>query len=79
MIVFSTCCSSRASQQGLERGAVGQLQQFDQRKLELGRQRPVGALHAVPASVQRRQQELPALAPGRRWRGGQHGEHTLHV
>lgn len=77
--MYSSNCSSGAGQQGLEGGAVGQLQQLHQRQLELGRQRPIGALHAVPAALQRRQQELPALVPGRRCDGGRRGERALHV
>lgn len=76
---ISPNCSSRASQQGLERGAVSQLQQFNQWQLELGCQRPVSALHTVPTSFQWCQQELPALAPGWRCQWGHHREHALHV
>lgn len=71
--------SPRASQQGLERGAVSQLQQLDQWQLELGCQRPVSALHTVPTSFQRYQQELPALVPGWWCQWGCHREHALHV
>lgn len=72
-------CSSRASQQGLERGAVSQLQQFNQWQLELGCKWPVSALHTVPTSFQWCQQELPALAPGWWCQWGHHREHALHV
>jgi len=78
-VCHSLNCSPGAGQQGLERGAVGQLQQLHQRQLELGRQRPIGALHAVPAPLQRRQQELPDLVPGRRRHRGRRGEPALHV
>lgn len=76
---FSLNCSPRASQQGLEGGAVSQLQQFDQWQLELGCQWPISALHTVPTSFQRHQQELPALVPGWWCQWGYYRERALHV
>lgn len=70
-------CSPRASRQSLEGGAVSQLQQFNQRQLELGCQWPFSALYSVPTAFKRYQQELPALIPGWWWQWGR--EPAIHV